>query len=160
RSYYDEAMRILRLEVLVNPSVEFLAMCAVFVASLPGAYLVLRHQTSIWGIQLAAEEMTVSDLALLYTSMACVLDPGRKLSGVYAKLKKSAPACARVFDWMDRASLVTTTANATVLPRHQSAIEFERVTFRYEETDLENSGRRVLDQVSLTIPFGATVAVV
>ena len=99
RVYYEKAIRILRIDAIVSPSVEFLAMCAVFIASLPGAYLVLRHKTSIWGVQLAAEQMTVSDLALLYTCMAGVLDPGRKLSGVYSKLKKSATACTRVFAW-------------------------------------------------------------
>jgi subfamily B ATP-binding cassette protein MsbA len=160
RGYYEKAMRILRIDVLVSPSVEFLAMCAVFVASLPGAYLVLRHKTSIWGVQLASEQMTVSDLALLYTCMAGVLDPGRKLSGMYSKLKKSATACGRVFAWMDRASLVKTAQTVVPLPRHHASIEFDRVTFHYAQLDSDEPGRKALDEVSVTIPFGATVAVV
>ena len=160
RTYYDKAMRILRIDVIVSPSVEFLAMCGVFIASLPGAYLVLRHQKSIWGIQLAAEQMTVSDLAFLYTCLAGVLDPGRKLSGVYSKLKKSATACGRLFAWMDRASLVTVASNPVVLPRHQHSIEFDQVTFHYSSLDSEEIGRKALDGASVTIPFGATVAVV
>lgn len=160
RVYYEKTMRILRIDALVSPSVEFLAMCAVFIASLPGAYLVLRQKTSIWGIQLAAEEMTVSDLALLYTCMAGVLDPGRKLSGVYSKLKKSATACTRVFAWMDRQPLVQTSSNQIPLPKHQTSIEFENVTFQYAQQDSKQSGRRILDDVSVRIPFGSTVAVV
>lgn len=160
RVYYDKTMRILRIDALVSPSVEFLAMCAVFIASLPGAYLVLRQKTSIWGIQLAAEEMTVSDLALLYTCMAGVLDPGRKLSGVYSKLKKSATACARVFAWMDRQSLVQTASELIPLPRHNGTIEFENVTFHYAQLDTSSLGRKILDEVSVQIPFGSTVAVV
>ena len=158
--YYDKAVRILKIDALVSPSVEFLAMCAVFIGSLPGAYLVLRQKTSIWGIQLAAEEMTVADLALLYTCMAGVLDPGRKLSGVYSKLKKSATACTRVFAWMDRASLVKTSPPFLPLPRHSKSIEFENVTFHYAQSNTQELGRRVLDAVTLNIPFGATVAVV
>ncbi len=160
RGYYEKAMRILRIDVMVSPSVEFLAMCAVFVASLPGAYLVLRHKTSIWGIQLAAEQMTVSDLALLYTCMAGVLDPGRKLSGIYSKLKKSATACSRVFDWMDRTSLVQVSKSVTPMPRHSHSIEFDRVTFHYALLDSNEPGRKILDEVSVAIPFASTVAVV
>ncbi|WP_397570762.1 ABC transporter ATP-binding protein [Schlesneria sp. T3-172] len=158
--YYEKALRILKIDALVSPSVEFLAMCAVFIGSLPGAYLVLRQKTSIWGIQLAAEEMTVSDLALLYTCMAGVLDPGRKLSGVYSKLKKSATACTRVFAWMDRASLVKTARPALPLPRHSKSIDFEDVVFHYAQLDTDEPGRKALDCVTLTVPFGATVAVV
>ena len=160
RGYYEKAMRILRIDVLVSPSVEFLAMCAVFVATLPGVYLVLRHKTSIWGVHLASEQMTVSDLALLYTCMAGVLDPGRKLSGMYSKLKKSATACERVFEWMDRESLVKTSPKLKLLPRHQTSIEFDDVSFYYAQRDSQELGRKALDGVSVTVPFGATVAVV
>jgi ATP-binding cassette, subfamily B, bacterial MsbA len=160
RDYYEKAMRILKIDVLVNPSVEFLAMCAVFAASLPGAYLVLRHKTGVWGIQLAAEEMTVSDLCFLYTCMAGVLDPGRKLSGVYSKLKKSATACTRVFDWIDRASLVKASLSSKLFPRHRESIEFQHVAFHYAQENADQQGHRVLDEISVKIPFGATVAVV
>ncbi len=160
RVYYEKAMRILSIDAMVSPSVEFLAMCAVFIASLPGAYLVLRHKTAIWGVQLAAEPMTVSDLALLYTCMAGVLDPGRKLSGVYSKLKKSATACSRVFAWMDRASLVQKGNPLAPLPRHAVSIEFDGVTFHYAQLDSAEPGRKILDNISVTIPFGSTVAVV
>lgn len=160
RGYYEKAMRILRIDVLVGPSVEFLAMCAVFIASLPGAYLVLRHKTSIWGVQLASEQMTISDLMLLYGYMIGVLDPGRKLSGIYSKLKKSATACGRVFAWMDRESLLPTAKEPISLPRHSQSIQFENVTFHYAVHDSEELGRRALKDVSVTIPFGATVAVV
>ncbi|WP_010581781.1 ABC transporter ATP-binding protein [Schlesneria paludicola] len=160
RTYYEKAMRILRIDVMVSPSVEFLAMCGVFIASLPGAYLVLRHQKSIWGVQLAAEQMTVSDLAFLYTCLAGVLDPGRKLSGVYSKLKKSATACGRLFAWMDRASLVKLSPTPVALPRHRQSIEFDQVTFYYSSLESEELGRKALDAATVSIPFGSTVAVV
>lgn len=160
RAYYEKALRILRMDSLVSPSVEFIAMCAVFVASLPGAYLVLRHKTAIWGVQLAAEQMTFSDLALIYTCLAGVLDPGRKLSSVYSKLKRADAACGRVFDWMDKTSLVTQSPSAQSYPPHQASIEFDQVYFHYATLDDSKPPRRGLDQVSLTIPFGSTVAVV
>lgn len=160
RSFYEKAMRILRLDVFVSPSVEFLAMCAVFVASLPGAYLVLRHKTSIWGIQLASHEMSVSELMLLYTYLMGVLDPGRKLSGIFSKLKRSATACGRVFAWMDRASLVEVSPNAVEVERHSKSIDFDHVTFHYAQQNSDELGRKALHDINLSIPFGATVAIV
>ena len=61
---------------------------------------------------------------------------------------------------MDKASLVTSPDNTTALARHSKSIEFDRVTFHYAQLDSNQLGRRALDNVSVEIPFGATVAVV
>ena len=129
--YYDKAMQIVRIDSLTNPSIEFLATVAICAASLPGAYLVLHHQTSIFGVRLAANQITASDLALLYSLLAGILDPARKLAGVFSLVKKSSAACDRVFGWLDRPSLIASPADPVPLPRHSQAIEFDRVTFRY-----------------------------
>ena len=160
REYFDKAMQIVRIDTLVNPSIEFLATVAVCAASLPGAYLVIHHQASIAGVRLTADEMTVAELALLYSLLAGVLDPARKLAGVFSRVKKAAAACDRVFGWMDRPSLIAGAADPVPLPRHSRAIEFDRVTFRYAATDENATRPPALDDVSVGIPFGAVVAVV
>ncbi len=160
RDYYNKAMKIVRIDALSSPSIEFLAMIGVFVGSLPGAYLVLKQQTSIWGVQLSAYQMTPSELIMLYTLLAGVLDPARRIASIFSKVKKSGAACDRVFGWMDRASLLHSNAEALPLPRHQHSIEFDRVTFRYATAAKDAERPPALDDVSLTIPFGATVAVV
>lgn len=159
RDYYNKAMKIVRIDSLASPSVEFLAMIGVFVGSLPGAYLVLRQETSIWGVQLAEYQMRPAELLLLYTLLAGVLDPARRIAGIFSKVKKSSAAAERIFGWMDRTSLLASARETVPLPRHSVNIEFERVTFRYAAGE---SGERppALEDVSLTIPFGATVAVV
>ena len=160
RDYFDKAMKIVRIDALTNPSIEFLTTVAVCAASLPGAYLVLHHQTSIAGVRLAANQIEAAELALLYTLLAGILDPARKLAGVFSLVKKSAAACERVFGWMDRPSLIASPPEPVPLPRHSQAIEFDRVTFRYASLD-ENAVRPpALDDVSICIPFGAVVAVV
>jgi ATP-binding cassette, subfamily B, bacterial MsbA len=160
RNYYDKAMKIVRIDSLSSPSVEFLAMIGVFLAALPGAYLVLCHQTTIWGIRLATREMDVPQLALLYTLLGGVLDPARRIASIFSKVKKSSAACERIFGWMDQATLVTSDPNAEQLPRHHASIEIERVMFRYAAATERESRPPALDDVSVTIPFGATVAVV
>ncbi len=160
QDYYEKAMKIVRIDALSSPSVEFLAMIGVFVGSLPGAYLILRGQTSIAGIRLSAYQMESSELALLYTLLAGVLDPARRIASVYSKVRKSATACDRIFGWMDRTSLLTSNRAPLLLPRHNLSIEFDQVTFRYAATDVSEQRPPALDHVSVTIPFGATVAIV
>ncbi|MBS0206074.1 MAG: ABC transporter ATP-binding protein [Planctomycetes bacterium] len=159
QDYYNKAMRIVRIDALSSPSVEFLAMIGVFVGSLPGAYLVLRQETSIWGVQLAEYQMKPSELLMLYTLLAGVLDPARRIASIFSKVKKSSAAAERVFGWMDRTSLLTSARETVPLPRHRESIEFDHVTFCYVAGE---SGERppALEDVTLTIPFGATVAVV
>lgn len=160
QDYYEKAMKIVRIDALSSPSVEFLAMIGVFVGSLPGAYLILRGQTSIAGIRLSAYQMESSELALLYTLLAGVLDPARRIASVYSKVRKSATACDRIFGWMDRTSLLTSNRASLLLPRHSHSIEFDKVTFRYAAADVSEQRPPALDHVSVTIPFGATVAIV
>ena len=168
RDYFEKAQQIVRIDALASPSVEFLATVAVCATSLPGAYLVLYQQTSIFGITLSSTPMRASDLALLYTLLAGILDPARKLATVYSRVKRAAAACDRVFGWMDRASLLTVSKQSAMLPRHNVAIEFDHVTFRYatasdakgRTTGGDSARAPALDDVSVRIPFGATVAVV
>ena len=46
--------------------------------------------------------MDIAELSLMYVLLAGVLDPARKLSSVYSKLKRSAAAAERIFSLMDR----------------------------------------------------------
>lgn len=158
RDYYRQAMRIHKIDALTNPSVELLATAAAFLALLPGAYLVLRDKTGIGGVQLASAEMSFSDLALLYTMLAAVLDPARKLSSVYSKLKKASAAADRIFGLMERSPAVTSGHHRRQAPTPAQQIEFSHVTFRYAAAESELPP--ALDDVSATIPRGEFVAVV
>jgi ATP-binding cassette, subfamily B, bacterial MsbA len=161
KSYFHRAYQILRLDALSNPTTEFLATCAVFLALAPGAYLVLRNKTSVWGIQLATTELEVAELALLYTLLAGVLDPARKLSSVYSKLKKAAAAAERIFQLMDQSTLVVSADAPQTIPLHRQQIEFDRVHFHYAQADKDQRQRpAALENVTLKIPFGAAVAVI
>ncbi len=160
KAYFRRAYQILKLDALGNPTMEFLATCAVFLALAPGAYLVLRQKTMLYGIQLTAAPIQVADLLTLYTLLAGVLDPIRKLSGLHSRLRKAAAAADRVFAWMDRDSLVISASQPAALPTHRRQIEFERIRFHYAGAEETPTRAPALDNVSLTIPFGSVVAVV
>lgn len=195
RDSLERALKIVRIDALVHPTTEFLGLAAVICALLPGAYLVLRHKTSLFGVNLATLEMDVAELSLLYTLLAGVLDPIRKLSSVFSKLKKAGSAADRVFSLLELPTQVTNVAKPVPPHRHAATLEFDRVTFAYEprrviphvtddplastiaappalaataaaddadeaETDSIAPLRPVLEDLSITIKFGETVAIV
>jgi subfamily B ATP-binding cassette protein MsbA len=125
---------------------------------LPGAYLVLRGETDIWGVQLSAEPMDVAELSMMYTLLAGILDPVRKLSSVFSKLKRSAAAADRVFALMDEQTRVHDRPKPRVFPREIRQIEFENVGFTY----LSEGETRpaVLHGVNLSVRAGEVLAVV
>ena len=107
REYYHKAMQVVRVDSLTNPTTELLGLAAVCMALLPGAYLVLRGTREIWDIRLTTEVMDVARLSLLYAFLAGTIDPIRKLSSVYSRLKRASAATDRIFELIDRVPQVT-----------------------------------------------------
>lgn len=159
KAFFEKSMHIVKIDSLTGPVTEVMGLCALLMALLPGVYLVLRNTDSIWGIKLASRPMGISELAMLYALMAGISDPVRKLSSVFAKVKKSMAAADRLFELMDRQSLIKDPAHPQPLPRHSQAIEFRKVTFTYHAgNDLARPC--VLDKVSVKIRSGEVIAVV
>ena len=160
KAYYRKAMRVVQVDALTKPTTELLGLLAIFVAMLPGAYLVLRHKTAILGVQLAASPMDASQLAGLYAMLAGVLDPCRKLSSVYSRLKRSTAAIDRIFAFMDQVPEVADPKDPVELPRLSESLEFHEVTFNYPTREIASARRAALDDVCLTIGAGEVVAFV
>lgn len=161
KEYYRKSMQLITVDGLTSPLTELLGFVAVYIALLPGAYLVLRGSTSIWGIKLAGEPMDIAQLSVLYALLAGVLDPGRKMSSVFSRLKQSAVAAERIFSLIDRRTLVLEAGEPLTLPRHQHAIEFRNVDFQYAATGLGDITRPpVLDDVTFKVKAGEVIALV
>jgi subfamily B ATP-binding cassette protein MsbA len=138
-----------------------MAFVAAFMALLPGCYLVLRQTTEIWGIRLSTGQIDIGDLTLLYVFLAGIIDPARKLSTTYPKLKRATAAADRIFELIDLKSLVKSPTHPQPLPRHVEAIEFKNVSFSYTGKDDGGSPRpAALENVSLRVTAGEVVAVV
>lgn len=159
KAYFEKSMHIVRIDSLTGPITEVLGLFALLLAMLPGVYLVLRHTDSIWGIKLASRAMGIAELSMLYALMAGISDPVRKLSSVFAKLKKSMAAADRIFELMARQSLIKDPVHPQTLPRHCQGIEFRKVTFTYHAST-EEARPCVLDKVSLKIRAGEVIAIV
>lgn len=164
REFYRKAMQINRIDALANPSVELLGVLAGCLAILPGAYLVLRQKTTIWDIQLTSLEMDLASLALLYSLLAGVVDPARKLSSAFSRLKKAVAACERVTTWMAQQRPGHQTPGG-VAPRMVRSLEWQNVTYAYPVEAAVGAlrpptERPAIDMVSLSVSLGDVVAVV
>jgi subfamily B ATP-binding cassette protein MsbA len=156
--YYQKSMKIATADALTNPATELLGMSAVVLAMLPGAYLVLRGNTSLWGIPLASARMEMAELSWMYVLLAGVLDPVRKLSSVFSKVKRAGVAADRVFELIDMKPLVQEPEEPRPLPRQVESIEFRDVGFTYLTKG--HTRPTVLDNINLKFNKGEVIAVV
>ncbi|MCA9111988.1 MAG: ABC transporter ATP-binding protein, partial [Planctomycetaceae bacterium] len=99
-------------------------------------------------------------LCLLYALLAGILDPCRKMSSIYSKLKTSTAAMDRVLELMDRKTDIRDPDVATPLPRLSRAIEFDHITYKYPNRELVPARKTALDDVNLKIAAGEVVAIV
>ncbi len=161
KEIFKKAMSIVRIDSLTSPTTEMLGMMAIFIALIPGAYLVLRGKTEIWGIQLASAPMDVATLGVMYALLAGITDPARKMSSVYSKLKRTAAAAERIFAIIDRESLVKESEGPQPFPLKLESINFTNIDFTYSlRKDSTRNNDPILDSVNLEVAAGEVVIVV
>jgi ABC-type multidrug transport system fused ATPase/permease subunit len=87
-------------------------------------------------------------------ALFALFDPVRKLAKVSTKFQQAEAAAQRIFELQDTPQ-ERVVAQAPPLPRHSQSLEFRNVCFRYP-----SSASDALKHVNLTVPAGATVAIV
>jgi ATP-binding cassette subfamily B protein/subfamily B ATP-binding cassette protein MsbA len=155
RDYYQKAMLVVNIDALASPVIELLGVGAVGVALLAGAYLVMNHETHLFGMRMTEQPLDAEGLLQLYGFLVAIADPVRKLSSVYTRLQSGAAAADRIFSYLDRQPQIQANPSAPRMRRHESTIEFRGVCFSYKKP-----GNATLSQVSLTCQFGETIAIV
>lgn len=161
RQFYEQSMKIVKIDALTNPITEVLGIVAILVTLLPGSYLLLRGTETIWGIRMAHDPISLQELTTLYALLAGVIDPLRKFSKYFTLIKQAGSSLERVFAQMDRPTLVPQSPNAIWLPPLASSIEFRDVHFHYRAGDVSAADRQaVLNGLTLTVQAGETIALV
>lgn len=109
----------------------------------------------VWyGSRLVAwDALTVGQLLAFYAYLELMYHPLTRLSDLNVMLANSLAAIERVFEVLDERTEVCSSDSRPDLEVVVGRIEFKRVTFDYDE-------RRVLNDFSLTIDPGETVALV
>lgn len=151
---YRKAMRIALFDGMINPVTEVMGISTICLAILAGAYLVMNHETHLFGIRMCNRPLSLSSLLLFYGMLAGVSDPARRLAEVFNRIQRAAAAADRIYQMLDRQPSVHDSARAPVVIRHRRDLVLERVSFQYP------TGQRVLEEIDLRIPFGETVAIV
>ena len=89
---YKKSVKVAMIDALSDPVLEILALSTVSIALLAGSYLVLRRTTFLdlgfFRFKLASRPMMIEDLLTLYTMLAGVSDPIRKLANVHSKIRR------------------------------------------------------------------------
>ena len=149
-SLRQEMLKMARYEAYATPAMETITMLCAGAILMYASYLIFVHKPAL-------------EQTSFFMVMGCLVGIGeslRRLSKLTSVLARSNAAAARVFEILDvpeermrRAQLQG--AERMNLPPIQREIRFENITFAYA-----NTTSPALEDVSLTVPKGRSVAVV
>ena len=103
-------------------------------------------------------EISVGLLVAFGTYINMFWNPIMNLSNFYNQLVTNISAAERIFDILDTEPDIVDESNAVELPEVEGAVEFQHVSFTYDEgTEAET---KVLEDVSFSVKPGETIALV
>jgi ABC-type multidrug transport system fused ATPase/permease subunit len=127
------------------PAVEFVAAVATV------AILIVGGRQAIKG------DIEIGVLVGFIAALNGFFDPIGQLSQVYTTYQSGMAALDKIFELLDEAPTLTDRPGAIELERIRGEIRFDAVSFRYRT---DNGTKLALDDVSLVVPPGQTVALV
>lgn len=136
------SLKLFKKKALASPVSELLGAFTIGMIVYFGGKLALK------GEGLSGAEFIVY-ISLFYT----ILDPLKKLSNSISNFQKGEVSAKRVFEILDADYQIKEIENAAEITDFKDKIEFKNICFAYED-------RKVLDNFSLTIPKGKSVALV
>jgi subfamily B ATP-binding cassette protein MsbA len=106
--------------------------------------------------EIAMQRLTEGDFMVFAVAALMMYGPVKRLSRVNTNLQQAMAASERIFEILDTHSEVKEREGAKPLGRLRESIEFERVSFAYED----GSGRYVLQDVTFRVSAGQVIAIV
>jgi ATP-binding cassette subfamily B protein len=142
-------MKTVYLNAAYFPAVELLSAVATAAILLYGGSQVLD----------AGSGVTIGVLASFVFYLNSFFDPIQQLSQLYTTYQAGMAALDKIFELLDEEPEIVDRPGAVSLPRVNGEIRFEDVSFSYSGA-VDDGTALALDDVSLTIPPGMTVALV
>lgn len=139
---YDIAIKSYRASALMNPMAEILSGLAIATVILYGHWEITQGLT------------TAGALFSFITAFILAYDPMKRTAKVNAQLQAGLAAAERVFQVLDTEPTIINQPMAKPLAVERYDIGIDQVVFDYAD------GTRALDQVSIHVPHGKTVALV
>ena len=141
-------MRTVYLNAAYFPAVEFLSAVGTAVIIVYGGYQALQGNIEV-GI-------VVAFVGYLQT----FFDPIQQLSNLYTTYQQGMAALDKIFELLETEPDMVDAADAIDLGRIRGDVSLNRVWFSYEEGADAEPGRWALEDVTLDVPAGASVALV
>ncbi|HKE77687.1 MAG TPA: ABC transporter ATP-binding protein, partial [Solirubrobacteraceae bacterium] len=141
----DANLVTVNLNAAYFPAVEFMSAIATV------GILIIGGRQAING------DIEIGVLVGFIAALNGFFDPIGQLSQVYTTYQSGMAALDKIFDLLDEQPDLTDKPNAIELGRIRGEIRFEDVSFRYRTSE---GTKLALDDVSLTVPPGQTVALV
>ena len=154
KNYYLKAMKIAKYNSMTRPTTEIMGMTIVGLGMLSGGYLVLNQETHLLGIQMCVNPMSFGDMMTFFAFLVGASDPLRRIADVFNVVQRSSAAADRIYEMLDREPDLPEIDNPLPVTQNVQRIEFKGVDYQYTDECL------VVDDVSLVIPQGQTVALV
>lgn len=147
-------MRIVSFNALNRPLTELLAIGMLVTAIVAGSYLVIYRATEICGIQITDRPLGPGAMLVFFGMLVGASDPVRRFARVIDGINTGAVAANVLYPLLDQSTKIEDPQQPVTTCRPHRKLCLERVRFGYDESNL------ILDDVSLEIPHGATVAVI
>lgn len=141
-SYYDARVSAVKQWASFFPQVDLLVRAGIVAIWAVGAVLVMRGQTSM------------GTLVMFHSYLGMLYEPVGNLARINDTIQRSLAAAERIFEVIDEVPVIKDEPGALDLGRVAGRVEFERVSFRYED------GEEVLKEISLAAEPGQIVALV
>lgn len=154
KSFIRKAMRIMFYNSLGRASTEFTGLTIICVAFIAGTYLVANPQTTILGITIIDQPLSLGSMLAFYALLAGIGDPSRKMSEVLNSFQRGVAAADRVYSVLDKEPAIVDPPKPRQVATTKPELQFDGVSFQYTPE------QPVLRGIDLRIPFGQTVAIV
>jgi subfamily B ATP-binding cassette protein MsbA len=138
---FETFLKRIRVRALTTPIMESLGGVAGAVIIWVGGYMVTRGELTLGGFI-----SFIAAVFMLYPNI-------RELSKVNLEIQEGLAGAGRIFELLDTAAEVKDEEGAVRLPPISQEIDFQRVTFKYEE-------EVVLKDISLHVKVGEIIALV
>ena len=150
----DANLRAARVASTFPAMIDFLGAAATALVVWIGGLAVIR---SVPG---AADAITPGVLVAFLLYISRFFDPIRDLSRRYDSFQSTMAGGERIFALLDEPVEVQDAPDAVQLPEIRGDVQFERVSFHYQDTDPLEGDQLVLEDINLHIEPGQTVALV
>lgn len=144
---------------LSAPITEFFGVGMLCVGLLASSYLVLNKQTTLFGIPMCDEPLSIPAVTVFFGLLIGAADPLRKLSGVVTGLNNGMAAAGMLYPVLDWNSALYEPQEPVAMPQEIQQIELKNVTFSYDRKHDVLRGADVVinrrDRLAVVGPNGA-----